>query len=99
MKNLKCFTLDTLAYLLEKLNIALTVVENNYSLSLEQGKTYTFDVPNYEQGKSVVDIYLNGLKMVEEKHYSISSIGHVSLKNEICSDGNELSVTHRKLKL
>lgn len=98
MKNLKCLTLETLSYLIEKLNVALTIQESNYHLELEKGKTYTFDVPNYEQGKSVVDIYMNGLKMMEEKHYSISSTGKVSMKNEVYSEGNVLSVVHRKLR-
>ena len=98
MKNLKCLTLDTLGYLIEKLNVALTIEESNYHLELEKGKTYTFDIPNYEKGKSEVDIYMNGLKMIEEKHYSITSIGKVSMINEVCSEGNVLSVVHRKLR-
>lgn len=98
MKNLKCLTLDTLGYFIQKLNVALTLVETNYDLEVEDGTAYSFDIPEYEKGKSIVDIYLNGFKTVENVHYTITDHGNITMKYAISGEGNKLSIVHRKLR-
>lgn len=98
MNKLKCLTIDGLGFLIEKLKIALTIDEKNYYLALNKDTTYTFDVPDYVENKSVVDVHLNGMKLTRDVHYTLSTIGKISMTFAICSDENNLSVTHRKLR-
>lgn len=70
--------------------------EYNYYVELTAGQSYSFTVPNYENGKSIVEAYLNGFRLVPSKQYTLDSSGIVKLLVNVSSQGNNIHIIHRK---
>lgn len=71
-------------------------LENQYKVKLQENTQYTFTVPNYAKGKSIVEVYMNGLRLAENEEYTLSTTGQVKLINTVKNSNNYLHVIHRK---
>lgn len=91
MKGLTELGLRTVFSLLKK-----APLENQYKVKLQENTQYTFKVPNYAKGKSIVEVYMNGLRLAENEEYTLSTTGQVKLINTVKNSNNYLHVIHRK---
>lgn len=88
---MKIVTTSRLKTFLTNVRALLKPSVTNYYLQITSGVTYT--IPSYNANKSVVEVYINGLRAVEGTDYKISSAGVISLVNSVAS-GNYLYVVH-----
>lgn len=68
--------------------------ENYYEETLEADTTYTKTIPNFEQGKSLVDVYLNGLRLMKEREYTISQNGLLTLIQKSTTGKDKIIIVH-----
>lgn len=92
----KCLTIDNLAYFVNKILLASAPKENHYHVELQQDIDYSFTVPSYAKGKSIVDVYMNGFRLIPTIEYTLSDAGVIHLLMDVHSDGNKFHVVHRK---
>ena len=59
-------------------------------------KDYSVTIQGYEEGNSIADIYMNGLRLDKTDDYTISSTGKVTLKVTVETEDNKLTIVHRK---
>ena len=72
-----------LEYLVQKLRDSLKVTETPYSYTTTSAQTVSFTVPAYTtDGKSTLDVYINGLKAIPTTEYTISG-NVVTLVNQL----------------
>ena len=94
---MKVLSLDKLKKLMPKILANAVPTETNYNVEINSS-TSTYTVPGYVNGKSYVEVFLNGFKLVPEVHYNISTSGVITLVNKVHEGGNYLHVLHRKYK-
>lgn len=88
---MKIVTVDRLKTFLTNVRALLKPTVTNYYLQITSGATY--NIPNYNVNKSVVEVYINGLRAVEGIDYNISLRGVISIANSVVS-GNNLYIVH-----
>ena len=69
--------------------------EYNYYLATTSSSGYS--IPNYSTTKSLIEIYLNGSRLVPNVHYAISSNGTLVLASEYDAN-NTLHIVHKLYK-
>lgn len=74
--------------------IAVTPTENYYEETLEANTAYTKTIPDFEQGKSLVDVYLNGLRLMKEREYTISQNGLLTLIQKSTTGKDKIIIVH-----
>lgn len=94
---MKVLSLDKLKKLIPKLLENAVPTEENYNVEINSN-SLTYTVPNYVNGKSYVEVFKNGFKLVPGVHYNISTSGVITLVNKVYEGGNYLHVLHRKYK-
>lgn len=94
---MKVLSLNGLKTLTAKLKADAIPTETNYYVEIT-GSTSTYTVPGYVNGKSYVEVYINGFKLVPGQHYNISTAGVITLVNKVHEGGNYLHVLQRKYK-
>lgn len=89
----------TLAKIREFANLILQKTiptEKTYEYEL-QGSEEGFFIPNYEQKKSFIEVYKNGLRLCEEREYKVyETLGQIVLTNTEHVTGDRLLVIHKK---
>lgn len=70
--------------------------ELEYYVTLTEGNQYTFTIPSYVNEKSQVEIYKNGIRLVENTEYTLSSSGFVKVTVSTVGNNNKLHIIHRK---
>ena len=91
---MKVVTLSNLSTAVVTIMGRMRPTETNYYLEIQSGATYT--VPNYSSAKSLLDVYVNGLRIVEGTDYTVNASGVVTLNLAITSSGNYLHIIHRR---
>ena len=74
--------------------IAATPSENFYEETLAANTAYTKTIPNFEQGKSLVDVYLNGLRLMKEREYTITQSGLLTLIQKSTTGKDKIIIVH-----
>ena len=92
----KTLTLTGLERVIQKMKLASCPQEFNYFVELTKGQSYSFTVPNYVNGKSIVEAYINGFRLVPSKQYELSSAGVVKLLFNPETENNSIHIIHRK---
>lgn len=92
----KLLTYAGLQRFVSKLPTPSAPTENHYRVELTSGQTYTFTIPNYSSTNSLVEVYLNGLRLIPTTEYTLSSAGLITLTAQMSTTGNVLHVVHRK---
>lgn len=91
---MKVVTLPRLKTAISALMGRMKPAETNFYVEIKSGSTYT--VPNYSSAKSILDVYVNGLRVVEGTDYTVSTSGVITLKLGITASGNHLHIVHRR---
>ncbi len=86
---------EGLAYLLDKLSVNSGPTEVHYNATIPKG-VYIYAIPNYEDGKSTIEAYLNGLRLIQDKDYRLSTSGQFNLISGPHTDDNVIYIVHRK---
>ena len=77
-----------LAHLIEVLQSNIKITRSEYSYTTSSAETVTFTVPTYTtDGKSTLDVYINGLRAVPTTDYTLSG-NVVSLTKELTAGQN-----------
>ena len=75
-----------LAYLIEALQSKIKITRTEYSYTTSSAETVTFTVPAYTtDGKSTLDVYINGLRAIPTTDYTLSG-NIVSLTKELTAN-------------
>ena len=68
----------------------------NYYYPSGGSENYSFNVQGYDSSISDVDIYMNGMLLTEYDEYDISTSGKVTLTFAVDTEGNIITVVHRR---
>lgn len=72
-----------LGHLVSKMRANIAIIENTYTYTTTSAMTVSFTVPAYTtDGKSTLDVYINGLYAVPTVDYTLSG-NKVTLTNEL----------------
>ena len=75
-------------YLIQKLKVSIKTERTEYSYTTSGTETVSFTVPAYTtDGKSTLDIYINGLRAVPSVDYTLSGTT-VTLTKELSANQN-----------
>lgn len=96
MAKIKCLTSGHLNYFANKIISKTVPTETHYRVELTAGQAYTFTVPNYSLTNSLVEVYLNGLRLIPTNEYTLSTAGIITLLQTVTTSNNILHVVHRK---
>lgn len=85
-----------LSYLANKLKTQCIPTESHQYATVPKDSPYSVTVTGYANGKSLVEVYLNGLRMIPDKEYTLSASGVMALKSVLNTDGNTIHIVHKK---
>lgn len=89
---------DGLAYLITKLKSSLKIVETSDTYTTTGVEQVTFTVPTYTtDGRSTLDIYVNGVKVMPDLDYTMS--GNVVALNKVLNPGQTVMFIVRTISI
>ena len=87
-----------LTHLIEKLKSSIKIVETPYTYTTQGVETVTFTVPAYTtDGKSTLDIFINGVKVMRDVDYQLS--GNVVTLKKTLNAGQKVLFIVRTVSL
>lgn len=70
--------------------------ETVYSYPLSINVLFSATIPNYLVGNSLVEVYVNGLRLAETTEYTLDKNGLLTLLIAMHTDNNKLLIIHKK---
>lgn len=69
------------------------VIRAVYTEDITSGTQYTKQITGYDAGKSLIDAFLNGLRLLESE-YTVTAAGIFTLTSTIMESGNIIQIVH-----
>ena len=88
--------IDDLAQYVAAIPTGGAPTETVTAATLTSGSDYSTTIANYTNGKSIVDVYLNGMRLRADADYTLSSSGVMTLSFTPDAANNEIMIVHRR---